>query len=651
MSFRLKLILVAALLPTLVLGLLIENTLRRASDDLAQQFQQRMTERRPAMNAALGNLLAQRDYAAVRDLLADVRRDGGLAYVVLLDPRGAAIVREGWASDSSLPPPSTIDAVAGAAETDVFHAELPIGLAGQPLGQLRYGIPLASIAKARQALRWQSLEIALIGLALVIAASSAVGYLMTRRVDRLVSGSRKLAAGDLAARIGDASRDELGELARAFDAMAAALQQRVNELTSSEERQRQLSTELKARAKALESALAQARAASRAKSEFLAKMSHEIRTPMNGVFGMTELLLATPLTAQQRDGLQIVASSAQALSRLIDDLLDFSAIEAGRLKLTRAAFDPNQLINDVAALLRPTTRSKNLALAVDCIDLPPQIEGDSGRVRQVLLNLIGNAVKFTPAGAITVRAFSLGSAAGNDPRLRVEVADTGIGVEADAAERIFRPFEQADNSSTRPYDGAGLGLAISKQLVEMMNGTIGLQSNPGAGSTFWFELPLKIAAPVAAPAAIARPAIAETGGVRRRVLIADDNDASLRIAAALMENARFDVVRATDGQQAIDRFTQGNFDLVLLDCHMPDASGWEVAAAIRALEEAVSDVTPRSTPIIAVTADVSEEGRRRCREAGMNGILAKPYAAADLQREVSRVLAQTVRRPSSLPES
>jgi CheY-like chemotaxis protein/anti-sigma regulatory factor (Ser/Thr protein kinase) len=331
-----------------------------------------------------------------------------------------------------------------------------------------------------------------------------------------------------------------------------------------------------------------------------------------------------------------------ALGRLINDLLDFASIESGRLKLTRTEFDPMQLVNDVADLVHPMARSKQLSLTVDCVALPARARGDAGRIRQVLLNILDNAVKFTPSGSITVRTFLLAGPSDSRherPRLRVEVTDTGIGIEPDAIERVFRPFEQADNSSTRAYDGAGLGLAIGKQLVELMHGTIGLTSRVGAGSTFWFEVPLDAEG---ATDSIAQPAAAHataSDSRRRRVLVADDNRVSQLIAAAVMRAANYQVVVANDGQQAIDLFTQDEFDLVLLDCHMPNANGWEAASAMRALEAVTSFGVPRRTPIIAVTADAREESRERCKKAGMDAILTKPYTAADLKRVVSETLA------------
>ena len=369
-----------------------------------------------------------------------------------------------------------------------------------------------------------------------------------------------------------------------------------------------------------------------AKSQFLANVSHEIRTPMNGILGMSEIILRGKLSDELHGQIDLVRSSAHGLLEVIDDILVHSKIEAGKISFVEESFNLQQLAEQVLELFRVGPKQQNIEMRLAVQDdMPLEFEGDASRLRQVLVNLVGNALKFTTKGEVSVR-FSLCGASGSKVIVRCEVIDSGIGVNPETLDKIFLPFSQADESTSRRYGGSGLGLSISKKIVEAQSGKIGVSSEPGKGSTFWFEVPYLIndAVDENPQQGLETNTAPATG---KRILLAEDNEINQIVAAIQLETLGMKVDVVGNGNEVLEAIGKHQYSLILMDCQMPELDGIQATRQIREQGYSQSDL-----PIIALTAHVFGEDRDRCIEAGMNDFLSKPLSLGQLRTTLTNWL-------------
>jgi signal transduction histidine kinase/AmiR/NasT family two-component response regulator len=569
-----------------------------------------------ALVPMLQNSLVTGDLATVQQTFADIVKQEAVRRIVLFNPVGADAIIEAVDTESTAAglPPSWFGALLGGGN---WADETAISVGGVTYGRLRLEMSDTTIQRDLWTSILRFIAVGSISMVAIVALLALLLNWGLAPLESLLASTRRMESGDTTARVPRVTVPEFDQVAMAFNEMAERIVARESDLIHARDA---------------------AQAAGAAKAAFLATMSHEIRTPMNGIIGMTDLALTTPLNEEQRGYLEVVKDSADNLLVIINDILDYSKIDAGRLTLEAVPLDLQRLVPQIMALFSSKAHDRQVQLKAELAPDLPLLIGDPTRLRQILINLLGNAVKFTHAGAVTLRIVVL-ERAGTQCALRFEVVDTGIGIPPEKQSSIFDPFSQADTSTTRNYGGTGLGLAICGRLVRLMGGELSVASSPGEGSNFSFVLSLPVTSERRNPQR--EQMVPRHVGSGFHILVAEDVPTNQLVARTLLTKHGYQVTIAGDGVHAVEAFIAGRFDAVLMDMQMPRLDGIAATARIREFEvsQSARDAGERRVPIIALTANAFAEDRQRCLNAGMDDFLSKPFKADEVFATLDRHLA------------
>ena len=560
------------------------------------------------LSDALIPFLLQNQIGAVFETLSSMqRRYQNWETVVLATPDGTRLY--------------PLSATNPVAKPDIIQTARTISFEGKELAVLSVRVDISDdLGQIRRQVRYLTILIAVFFLGALLVVGVLLDRWVVKRASLLASAAQQLAQGNYEAMIPPSSKDEIGDLTNSFSTMRTTIKENEQSLIASRD---------------------EAQAAAEAKSRFLATMSHEIRTPLNGVIPIAELLLEQDLPKDQAQLIETIQESGKALKSIIDDILDITKMDEGKFVLHNDEFSISSLVQNVVGIFQVAAQNKGISLDFSIQEAcSKSVLGDANRLRQVLINLVGNAIKFTSEGGVTLRATLMSNATPPNCTICFEVLDTGIGISEQDQLHVFDRFVQVDNRSNREYQGTGLGLSICKMLVAEMGGALSIESREGAGSRFYFSLPFN---PVDAEESVKKDIGTDQKAVSGRhaqhtkpscVLVVDDSKTNLKIAKVILRSLEHKVTTAESGEIAIKLMREKQFDLVLMDVNMPGIDGLETTRRIR-------NGSPQmiQTPIIGLSASAFSEDIDNCLEAGMNGFLAKPLSKTDLVATLSGHLA------------